>query len=117
MIVNGKSLRPFIDFRHGGDVDAHVVNSDLPHILTYRSLVLVPEISLAMDSDVSSLLQQVDSLGKLHTLNGSSGSDPQTRRDLRAAVAKLNIALENSGDIIDRITYMVTSILFFLLFS
>ncbi|MCJ1394454.1 hypothetical protein MMC18_007332 [Xylographa bjoerkii] len=59
-----------------------------------------------MDSDVSSLLQQVESLGKLHLQKQSVASGPDVRRNLRAAVSKLSIALETPGDIIERVTYM-----------
>ena len=60
-----------------------------------------------MGCDITSLLQEFESRGKVHSRKESNESDPQTRRDLRAAVAKLSIALEDSGDTIDLITYIV----------
>ncbi|MCJ1234895.1 hypothetical protein MMC14_002859 [Varicellaria rhodocarpa] len=59
-----------------------------------------------MGCDITSLLQEFESRGKVHSRKESNESDPQTRRDLRAAVAKLSIALEDSGDTIDLITYI-----------
>ncbi|MCJ1379113.1 hypothetical protein MMC17_002213 [Xylographa soralifera] len=59
-----------------------------------------------MDYDVSSLLQQVDSLGKIHVQKQSGASEASIRRDLRMAVTKLSIALETPGEIIGRVTNM-----------
>ena len=66
-----------------------------------------------MDSDISSLLQQVESLGKIHMQKQSGASESNVTRDLRAAVSKLSIALETPANIIERVTYMVLYLPFY----
>ena len=58
-----------------------------------------------MDPSVAELLTKVDKLGKQYL--EKDGSNEQVRRNLRAMIAKLQIAVDTPGDIIDKYTYMV----------
>ena len=59
-----------------------------------------------MDQAVPKLLSQVQTLGDKF----SSSKDVQTRAELRKAVAKLSLALEEPGDILERVTMQVMAL-------
>ena len=58
-----------------------------------------------MEPDTASLLGQIDSLGK--TLSGDPEQDCTTRKQLRIAARNLTRALEEPGDVIERICWQV----------
>ena len=58
-----------------------------------------------MEPDTAFLLGQIDSLGK--TLSGDPEQDCTTRKQLRIAARNLTRALEEPGDVIERICWQV----------
>lgn len=57
------------------------------------------------EPDVSSLLAQIDSLGK--SLSLDSKQDAETRKKLRLAARDLTRAIEEPGDIVERVCFSV----------
>ncbi len=57
------------------------------------------------ESDVSSLLAQIDNLGK--NLSSGSKQDAETRKKLRLAARELSRAMEEPGDIVERVCFSV----------
>lgn len=60
-----------------------------------------------MDADFASLISLVEHLNSLPTDHASKVLDLTQRRDLRKKLRKLNLALEDPGEIVDRIIYSV----------
>lgn len=60
-----------------------------------------------MESDYESLLRQVEKLNNLPPQHAFEILDLQKRRELRKKLRKLSVALEDHGDIVDRIVYSV----------
>ena len=58
-----------------------------------------------MEPDTASLLAQIDSLGK--DLSADLQQDSVTRRQLRIAAGNLYRALEEPGDVIERVCFQV----------
>ncbi len=58
-----------------------------------------------MEPDTASLLGQIDSLGKI--LSGDPQQDCTTRKQLRIAARNLTRALEEPGDVIERVCFQV----------
>ena len=58
-----------------------------------------------MELDTASLLNQIDSLGKI--LSGDPQQDRTTRKQLRIAARNLSRALEEPGDITERVCFQV----------
>ena len=81
----------FIDVSNARSASASYVNSS--------NLVVMAE------SDVSSLLAQIDRLGK--SLSTGNGQDVKTRQSLRIAARNLSRAMEEPGDIVERVCFMV----------
>jgi len=65
-----------------------------------------------MAFDVTTLLHQVDSLGKLYAEKQFNASSSRVRKELSAAVSKLSLALETPEEVVDRVVYMVNSFCF-----
>ena len=59
----------------------------------------------AVEPDVSSLLAQIDNLGK--SLSIGSEQDGEARKELRLATRALSRAMEEPGDIVERLCYSV----------
>ena len=61
-----------------------------------------------MDPSVTNLLAQVNTLGEEFSSaqGGGSGGEKQ-RAELRKAVSKLSLALEEPGDVLDRVAFQV----------
>ena len=57
------------------------------------------------ESNVSALLVQIDNLGK--SLSTSSKQDAKARKKLRLAARDLSRAMEEPGDIVERVCYSV----------
>ena len=57
------------------------------------------------DPDVPSLLAQIDNLGK--SLSPDSKQDAEARKKLRLAARDLSRAMEEPGDIVERVCYSV----------
>ena len=57
-----------------------------------------------MDEEISSLVAQIESLGK-----GYSPKDADKRVKLRAAVSKLSLALEEPRDVLEGLSMQVSS--------
>ena len=57
------------------------------------------------ESNVSALLTQIDNLGKV--LSTSSKQDAKTRKRLRLAARALSRAMEEPGDIVERVCFSV----------
>lgn len=57
------------------------------------------------EPEVSSLLAQIDNLGK--RLSSDSKQDAETRKKLRLAARSLSKALEEPGDIVERVCFSV----------
>ena len=57
------------------------------------------------ESNVPALLAQIDNLGKV--LSASSKQDPITRKKLRLAARDLSRAMEDPGDIVERVCFSV----------
>ena len=57
------------------------------------------------EPDVSSLLAQIDNLGK--NLSSGSKQDAETRKKLRFAARDLSRAMEEPGDIVERVCFSV----------
>lgn len=58
-----------------------------------------------MEPDTASLLAQINSLGK--NLSAGHQQDCTTRKQLRIAARNLNRALEEPGDVIERVCFQV----------
>ena len=62
----------------------------------------------AVEPDVSSLLAQIDNLGK--SLSLGSEQDGEARKKLRLAARALARAMEEPGDIVERLCYSVRNL-------
>jgi len=60
-----------------------------------------------MQPEYASLLRQVETLSSPPYLDASEFLDSNDRRELRSRLRKLIVALEDFGDIVDRIVYAV----------
>ena len=60
-----------------------------------------------MDEDLPSLISQVESLGKLVLSGHSDDRNQATRRELQLAATKLSLAVEDPGELVDRILFSV----------
>ncbi len=65
--------------------------------------------------DVSPLLTQIDSLGK--SLSPDSKQDAEIRKKLRLAAHNLQRAMEEPGDIVERVCWSVRRLVHLTLFS
>ena len=62
-----------------------------------------------MESDYQRLLSQVETLADLPPNHASEVLSLKTRRELRKKLRKLIIALDDPGDIVDKVIYAVRS--------
>ena len=66
------------------------------------------------ESDVATLLAEIDNLGK--SLSSSSKQDADARKRLRLAARDLARAMEEPGDIVERVCFSVRNALLFCYF-
>lgn len=62
-----------------------------------------------IESNVPALLAQIDNLGNI--LSTSSKQDPKARKELRLAARDLSRAMEEPGDIVERVCFSVRNAL------
>ena len=60
-----------------------------------------------MDTDYENLIHLIDRLNDLPDDHVSKALDSSQRQELRKKLRKLNLILENSGEIVDRILHSV----------
>ena len=60
-----------------------------------------------MDVDFSTVSRQIETLSQLPPEGIQDALSPNDARELRKNLNKLSVALESSGDIVDRIVYAV----------
>ena len=60
-----------------------------------------------MEVDLSALMRQIEKLSKLPSHEVQGALNPEAAGELRRNLNRLSVALEDPGDIVDRICYSV----------